>query len=256
MLGKKYLFVADLAGSGPYLVNKMFAAQNLMPNAQWVFGGNYLNALGNNILTVSLVNNYIDHWHAAALFGPQEAELIQFLNQDSNDWLEDGGRNTVAELLGGRMIDNVDDIRQLIAEQQVIQLLINHLKIIYYDQNLVFARNGVYLSPDFKQTPLPFAITATGLYWWQPGSHSFAYNQTGRMAVTSLDHPSKIQGYYFNEPNRLIKGPEDDRSFGIQYPNEPPRLILHRTRSYDQYSQLQLPVIYMIDSEKGLIGSI
>lgn len=255
-LSSNYLYVADIAGYGPALLGKMFAAQNMVGDVQWVFGGNYLPAKENNLLTINMLNNWISQWNAVALWGPQEVSLEDFLLGRSDTWYENGGQDVVKELLGGRIINDIGAIREMMRHQEGISWLLAHLKVIYNAPKVVFARNGVYLNQDFLNTPIDFAVNALGQYWWNPGSHHFAYNQTEKIVVTSLDQTSQIYGKYFDSDGRVIRGPADNRSFGIQYPNEPPRLILHRGTKFDQNSQQELPIIYIINSEKGLVGAL
>lgn len=255
-MGQKFLYTADISGYGPGLIGKMFAAQNMFAGAKWVFGGGYFDARENNIMTINMINSYVSQWDAVPLWGPREVLLNDFINGKSDKWFHNGGQNLVYELLGGRMINNVDAVRNLMQHQEMILWLINHLRVIYDATDAIFARNGVYLNSDYINTPLDFAISAKGQYWWSPGSKNFAYNQTGKLIVTSSDHPSEVYGMYFNQPDKVISGPPSDQSFGIQYPREPARLILHRTMKFDMNTQQNLPVIYVIDSEDGLVGAL
>ena len=255
-LGRKYLYTADIAGCGPDLLGKMFAAQNMFSDAQWVFGGGYFDAKENNITTVNMISSYISQWRAVALWGPKEVALKRFINGESDQWLRGSGQNLVRELLGGRMIEDIGVIRSMMQHQEIILWLLDHLQVVYDGPDAIFARNGVYLNHDYINTPLDFAISAKGQYWWSPGSRNFAYNKTGKLVVTSLDHPSEVYGTYFNQADKVIHGPVSDQSFGIQYPREPARLILQRTTKFDANSQQNLPVIYIIDSDEGLVGAL
>ena len=255
-MGKKYLYTADISGYGPGLLGKMFAVQNVFPDSQWVFGGGYFDATANNLVTINMVNSFVSQWDAVPLWGPREVLLDQFIHGDNNKWIQDGGQNLVRELLGGRMIKDVNAIRNFMRHQDMVLLLLNHLRILFDSPRVIFARSGVYLNKDYKNTPLEFAIKAEGQYWWSPGSQNFAYNQTGKMVVTSLRHPSEVYGAYFNQPEKVISGPVSDQSFGIQYPREPARIILHRATRFDKNTQQNLPVIYIIDEDEGLVGAV
>lgn len=250
------MYVADVAGSGAHLLTKLFAVQTKFPNAKLIFAGNYFNSTHDNILTVNMVNNWLVQWHAVALWGPDDMLLSQFLRGQGDDWWLSNRTKLVTELLGGRQLDDAVAGRKLVSHQQIIQWLLQHLQTIYADENLVCARNGVYLNQDFQDTPLDFAVNATQLYWWMPGSHAFAYNQTGRLVVTSTDHPELINGYYQGYKNKPIQNKQAKQSFGIKYPQEPARLFLYRGVRVDHNSDEALPIVYVIDSDQGLIAAI
>lgn len=255
-MSHKYLYVANIAGTGPQILTKMFAAQNLAPNATWVFAGNVIDGKSNNIMTINMVNNWVSQWHAIALWGPREVMIDDFISNRSNRWFDNLGKGYVKEVLGGRELDDINIARNLIQHQDLIVWLLNHLRRIFVADRVIFARNGIYLNQDYSQTPLDFAVNATSDYWWSPGSQNFAYNQTGKMLVTSLDHPSEVYGSYYNSKNKVVRGPLSDQSFGIQYDHEPPRLILKRGTKYDVNSKMDLPIIYLVDDEQGLVGAL
>lgn len=255
-VSRRYLYVANIAGTGPKILAKMFAAQNLAPNATWIFAGNIVDGKDNNIMTINMVNNWVSQWHAVALWGPREVMLSDFINSRSDIWFDDLGKAYIKEALGGRVLDNINIARDLMQHQALILWLLNHLRRVYVSDHVIFARNGVYLNQDYSQTPLDFAVNATDSYWWSPGSKNFAYNQTGKLVVTSLDHPSEIYGTYYNSNGQVIHGPLSDQSFGIQYEQEQPRLILKRGTKYDVNSKVDLPIIYLIDDQQGLVGAL
>lgn len=252
----RYLYVANIAGTGPNILTKMFAAQKIAPNGTWVFAGNIVDGKQHNIMTINMVNNWVSQWNAVALWGPREVMLNDFVHSRSNAWFDNLGKAYIKEALGGRMLDDVHIARDLMQHQALISWLLNHLRRVYVTDRVIFARNGVYLNHDYAQTPLDFAVNATSSYWWSPGSKNFAYNQTDKMVVTSLEHPSEIYGAYYNSKNKVIHGPLSDQSFGIQYDHEQPRLILKRGTKYDVNSKTDLPIIYIIDDEQGLVGAL
>lgn len=256
-MGKKYLFVSNVAGLGSAMLPKMFAAEKVVPGARWVFGGGYLNARKNNILTLNVVCNAVSQWNAVALWGPNEVMLDDFLKGNSEEWLEHGGNNTVKELLNGQDQIEVPMMRKLMQNEGMVSWLFRRLRTVFATEDVIFANSGVWLMTDFWRTPRDFAVHARESYWWSPGGgHQFAYNQTDRIVVTTSDHPSMIHGSYFNDPSNEIYGPANDSSFGIQYPGEKPRLFLSTKQKFDHNSQMYLPVIYIIDSENGLEGAL
>lgn len=257
-LREQFLFVSDIAGFGSRLLSKMFAAQKLVPNARWVFGGGYLNSEHDNLLTINVIQNYVRQFDAVALWGPDEVLLKDFMDGKSNAWLNVGGQKTVNELLGTHRIKDVDAVRSFMNHEGMIKWLIDNLSVIADFQTTIFARRGVWLMKHgYKDTPLDFAVNAEKSYWWVPGAGNvFAYNQTGKMVVTTSQHPALIYGSYASKPNKIIHGPENDQPFGIKYPNEKPRLFLHNDFKMDQNTGELLPVIYILDSEQGLVGSL
>lgn len=255
-MGKKYLFVDDLVGSGPRLLPKLMAAEQLAGHAQWVFGGGYLDGYQNNLLTINMVCNAIRSKHAIALWGPHELDYLHFLNGESNDWLYYGGMRTVRELLGTVNVQNIDTIRSFMNNEGMIQWLMRHLENLYVTPKIIFAHAGVWLIPDFIKTPRQFAVSARSDYWWSPGGHQFAHNLTGRMVVTAGCDTSQIYGSYFDNPDKIVRGPEDGKSFGVSYEQEPPRLFLGVRWHFDRDLATSLPPVYIIDDDQGLIGVI
>lgn len=235
----QYIFASDPHGIGDPWINLVTLAEEKYPNAQLVFGGDYIDGHPYSLQIVKFIRQKVQQDHAIALIGNHEQRMYEFVTKGDPTWYFKGGEETARTWLRASL--SKKKIRCSLQENPYYSFLIN-LPTMYVTKHLVFVHAGltkgelagrIHLQ-SYKNIHVdPYVRTHLWVrtnYIWENDQTTFAHNLTGKTIVTGHVPTNRIHGIFSPSTtnysdNMTIDNPNkvDCPVKVIQYPNEAPR---------------------------------
>lgn len=217
-----YIFSSDIHGTGTKWISLMEKAKNKYPDAQVVYGGDYIDGRKESKETLDYIMN---DKNAIVLRGNHEQMMLDFIGAGDDLWYYNGAKSTVKSLFGRGYSRNVA-MHKLINSSYYD--FISQTRMVYETKNIIFVHAGYPL--EGQQYEMNDYLWVRETYWYRPNNSNdfniFSHNTTNKTIVTGHTPTCLISGKY--ESN--VKPPEEKHNTDcpvkvIQYPNEKPRIF-------------------------------
>ena len=191
----EYIFASDPHGTGKEWIDLVQRAQRDYPQAQLVFGGDYIDGRKNSRETLEFVMA-AEKQGAQVLLGNHEDMMINFVEYDDDLWFVNGAKTTVKSLFGRRY--SQAETRQKLKASDYYCWIKNHAhNLVYETKHLIFVHAGV--NPAGIPVNRQYKLWAREEYWYGDDRHNsaaeiFAHNQTGKTIVTGHSPTCIIRG--------------------------------------------------------------
>lgn len=136
----QYIFASDPHGIGDPWINLVTLAEEKYPNAQLVFGGDYIDGHPYSLQIVKFIRQEVQQDHAIALIGNHEQRMYEFVTKGDPTWYFKGGEETARTWLRASL--SKKKIRSSLQENPYYLFLIN-LPTMYVTKHLVFVHAGL-----------------------------------------------------------------------------------------------------------------
>lgn len=211
-MSKYYIWASDPHGIGQAWINLVQQAQHDYPNAQTVFGGDYIDGNKSAKETISFIKNQVQHHHAIALLGNHEQLMHDFVEYNDPTWYINGAKTTVKSLFGRGFSKR--KTQQLLRSNDNYIFLVN-LPIAYETPHLLFVHAGLtqnelndpnwHVNLDHNRINsdpnVNTHLWAREDYWYNPTkNHTFAHNHR-RQAIVTGHTPTMFLNGEYNGPS-------------------------------------------------------
>lgn len=229
---KYYIWSSDPHGAGQLWIDKIEEMKSRYPEAQCVFGGDYIDAGRYSKETLDYVIKECKENNAIALMGNHEEFLIAFMENDDPSidylWLKNKGLMTINSLSG----------KPSFAQEGLRE---NHLKH-YYDwiktlpysfetEHILFVHAGLDWSKEdpIRDTSDSDKVWIREDYIYSKYSnnnkaHPFAHNPTGKVIVSGHTPTSLINGYIEGNASEPVTSKENNILY-VCYDDEKARIF-------------------------------
>lgn len=248
---EQYIFTSDPHGRGEPWIDLVKQAQNKYPNAQVIFGGDYIDGRKDSKANLDFVMDEVKSHNAIALLGNHEQLMMDFLEGKDDDyglnnslWIMNGGKTTIRSIIRPLFHTgfSLQKSAEVIKYRTPYYEFLTTLPVIHETENIIFVHAGVnpvaknYSSDNAyknNKDKIQYYLWAREDYFWQqPNSflspdNIFNHNLTGKTIVTGHTPTCLLYGKYEND----IKPPLKKLPFTqcpvrvVQYPNEPARIF-------------------------------
>lgn len=226
-----YIFASDPHGTGQPWIDKVEMMKSKYPDAQVVFGGDYIDGRAYSKETLEYVKSQVEDNNAVALRGNHENLMLNALFYgEFGLWKMNGAKSTIKSLLGRGYSDNKTSLEIKKKHSKLIEWMKN-LPVMYETENILFVHAGFDMSLED-----PVEDTSDEDKTWVRDEYMygmqdyFAHNCTEKAIVTGHTPTVFVHGRYENDEYDPIEKREfysdDDYECPIvtvQYPGEPPR---------------------------------
>lgn len=220
----KYIFASDAHGTGKDWIEKVEKMTKLYPDAELVFGGDYIDGRKFSKETVEYVYDKVINHGAVALKGNHEDMMINARKYPEH-WKMNGAKTTIKSFLGRGYSMN-QSINLLDLHYYNTLKWISELPTIYETENVIFVHAGLDLSLDdpVNMTSEYDRIWIREEYIYSGKDKIFAHNNTGKVIVTGHTPTCYVNGKYDDGSSFNGVG-EDCPVVIIQYEGENPRIF-------------------------------
>ena len=207
---KYYIFASDPHGTGIPWIKLVQAAQAAYPDAQTVFGGDYIDGREYSLETVRFIEDQVQAG-ARALIGNHEKLMFDFVQLDSRLWYVNGGKTTVRSFLGRGY--GAETVRRRLYRSRHYRFLIG-LPTMLVTEHLCFVHAGLTRQElagnavlrDYANFKLDLDwethLWARQNYWYQDNDDViFAHNHS-RHTIISGHTPTMLLSGSFDQPTR------------------------------------------------------
>lgn len=231
----QYIYATDLHGIDDKFLTMIDQAIESYPNAQLIFGGDYIDRGRNSKRCLDFVRDKVENHGAIALKGNHEDMLINALYHDQYGanaalWLQNGGDVTVASFTGNMEFlyfptrKGFLDFAELVEEYKDFLLSLKHIAKFEEDK-LVFVHAGLDLSLENPlETEEEDSLWIREPYIYEGDSLFFRKNPlpytiiSGHTPTMYLDEAVSYEG---NREISRVMG----KMVVVEYPNEYPRIF-------------------------------
>lgn len=186
-----YIFASDPHGTGAAWIKLVETAQNDYPQAQMVFGGDYIDGKRDVKMTLQYVMDQVTNHGAWALKGNHEQMMQDFVDQGDFLWFINGAKTTLQSLYG--QIGSLDQIRDRLQQSDYLAF-IRPLPTLLESDQIIFVHAGVIPTPDYLTTSDQNRLWMRETYWYEIGTNVMAHNHTHKTIITGHTPTSMIDG--------------------------------------------------------------
>lgn len=248
---KYYIWTSDPHGSGQPWIDLVQKAQHDYPNAETIFGGDYIDSNKYSNEVVNFVMDQVKHNHASALIGNHEQLMYEAVEHAQNGpWYMNGAKHTIRSFFKRGF--SKQHTRSILRSDPRYLFLIT-LPTVIVRGSLIFVHAGLSRSelldthfiaesiPTIKDDPNYIThLWTRSKYLYQDDHVTFNHNYTPYTIISGHTPTMLINGVYepdidldpilptynfqfYPEDPKLLERPCPVRK--VQYPGEPARFF-------------------------------